>query len=238
MKTKSVTIWIMVVVLCLASSQAMALVEFKDGGIHNIDYEMKDDVWVDHQILEMQTTVNLLPGGQIWRLIAHWSSRVTMSGGTIDTELIAFRSSQITVSGGQIGDLLYAEDDSQVAFTGGSIGWLYTINNSQVTVSGGQIGGNIFAGYDTGDDNQITFLGRDFAVNGVPFGYGELKSILAGTPYDEPARHLTGILASGEPLDNDFYIGGNAKIVLAIPEPATLFLLGFGVVFLRRLSFT
>ena len=65
----------------------------------------------------------------------------------------------------------------------------------------------------------ISIHGSDFAVDGVPFGYGELTSILGGSPWDEPNRNLTGTLASGEPINNGFYIGYDAKIVL-VPAPA------------------
>ena len=64
-------------------------------------------------------------------------------------------------------------------------------------------------------------------------GYGELASIFGGKYQDEPLRHLTGMLNSGDLLDNDFYIGYDAKIVLA-PEPATLLLVGLGGLMFRR----
>ncbi len=82
---------------------------------------------------------------------------------------------------------------------------------------------------------MIQIFGFDFAVDGQPFGYGELSSILGGWPSDEPLRHLTGTLLSGELFDNDFRIGYDAKIVL-IPEPASAVILGLGSLFfaLRR----
>ena len=67
---------------------------------------------------------------------------------------------------------------------------------------------------------MIRIFGSDFEVDGQPFGYGELTSILGSIPLLEPTRRLTGTLLSGELIDNDFYIGHNAKIIL-IPEPAS-----------------
>ena len=85
----------------------------------------------------------------------------------------------------------------------------------------------------SGNSAILTVHGSNFAVDRQPSGYGELTSILGGYSYDEPVRHLTGTLANGEPIDNDFYIGYDAKIIL-IPEPATLLLLGFGAVMVRK----
>jgi len=44
---------------------------------------------------------------------------------------------------------------------------------------------------------------------------------------------LTGTLLSGDPINNQFRIGNNAKIVL-VPEPATIVLLGLGGLALLR----
>lgn len=94
-------------------------------------------------------------------------------------------------------------------------------------------GGTFFAELASANSAVITVHGSDFAVDGEPVGYGELRSVLGGYPYDDPVRHLTGTLANGELIDNDFYIGNDARIVL-VPEPATLVLLGFGGMALLR----
>lgn len=75
-------------------------------------------------------------------------------------------------------------------------------------------------------------------IDGVPIDYGEITSINGSSYGSEPIRHLTGWI--GEPLNpipinNDFYIGHNAKIILApIPEPSTLLLFGLCAVVLKR----
>jgi hypothetical protein len=134
------------------------------------------------------------------------------------------------VSGGAIGKGLSADSYSHVTICGGAIdGVLSAGEDSQVTLLGGSIGGELRTHWN----GILTILGSDFAVDGTPFGYGELTSILGGWYDEEPYRNLTGILASGDLLANDFRIGQNARIVL-VPEPATFLLLGLGAVLLRR----
>ena len=76
----------------------------------------------------------------------------------------------------------------------------------------------------------LTIHGSDFAVDGEPFGYGELTSILGGAHWDEPSRYLTGTLVSGEPIDNGSYIGHDGKIVL-VPAPGAVLLGSIGLGF-------
>ena len=169
------------------------------------------------------------------RLYAYGNSQVAVSGGSIRGRLYAYDNSQVAVSGGSIGLSLWTYGNSQVAISGGLTGLsLFAWDNSQVTLSGGTIGGSGLCLYQS---SILTIIGSDFAVDGQPFGYGELTSI----DYDGHGRRLTGVLASGDLLDNSSYVSGeNAKIVLTpIPAPGALLLgsIGAGLVgWLRRMD--
>ncbi|GAJ14816.1 unnamed protein product, partial [marine sediment metagenome] len=146
--------------------------------------------------------------------------------------LHSYNSSQITISGGSVGDNsvngnLVSYDNSQITISGGSVGYdLHALDNSQITISGGSIGGKFYVGFDIDDNSILTVLGKDFAINGNSVDYGEYNTMGRDWFYGT----LTGILASGDLINNDFEISRDSKLILApIPEPATILLLGLGV---------
>ena len=63
-------------------------------------------------------------------------------------------------------------------------------------------------------DGILTIVGSDFTINGTPVPYGEYDTMgqewVHGT--------LTGTLANGDLLDNEFYIYGDSKIILSEPD--------------------
>ena len=279
----------MCVIVAVVSNQAMALIQYNDGGTHNISTTINTEVWVDYAIPGAYTTVNLLEGGNIspHSLKAYEDSRVNISGGFVDGYLLAYNNSQVIISAGVLdnnveacnsshinftGGLItsqfyardtsrvdifdgliehgfYAYDSSQVNMSGGSLNWyLQALGDSQVTISGGEIIGDLVASDNSQMDvygvsitrditatkkGVLTIHGTNFEIDGQPFGYGELTSLLGGPHSSEPHRRLTGMLANGTMIDNDFSVGYDAKIVL-VPEPATFLVLGLGGLVLRK----
>jgi len=201
---------IMVTVVCLGTAEVNALI-FNDGGTHTIDWTIDEPVWVEDSPTDDPTTLNLVDAGQI------------------TNSLNVFDYSQVNMSGGSIGFELYTYDFSQATISGGSI--TYDLNasyDSEVFMSGGLIGDEI----DVRDNSKVTIYGSDFEIDGVPVDYGR---ITMGTidEFGNLTGVLTGILQSGDPLDNVFYIQPDAFIFL-VPEPATLLLVGLGALCFRR----
>ena len=134
-------------------------------------------------------------------------TKVEVVNGAYTGSLIARESSSITMSGGRNGGVIYGFD------------------TSSVELSGGTIFGDIIAL----DSSNITIFGTDFAVDGVPVGYGPL-SIKTGI--------LTGTLLSGDLINNYFchsgcnqiFIDNPTGLITLVPEPGSLALLGFGLV--------
>ena len=223
---------IVLAVLFLCACPANSDIYLNDGQTHNIDYEINEDVFVDYHTPEMYTTVNWLDGADSDdRLYGYENSRINILGGFI-RYLISCSSSKVNISGGRMGGysgFVESYHSSQMDISGGDIMGLISSDSSRMNISGGSIEGL----WHIRDQSIMQIFGSDFAINGQPVGYGELTSIFGGSAWDEPPRHLTGTLLNGDFIDNVFYIGNEAKIIL-IPEPATLLLLGLGGILLRK----
>ncbi len=252
MRSKKIQLWSIFLfsVFCAISTDSKATpvstTIFDDGQTHNIDYDVhkidgNQDVWVKNSSSGQKTTVNLLSGGSIKStLSAFGNSEVNILGGGIGIGLGSRDYSQVSVSGGSIHNFA-ARDNSQVFVSGGRILSLYTYNSSQVEISGGTIDSdlhsegisqvNIFGGHIGGDiklteEGIITIYGNDFALNGVAVGAGTFGAGEGG--------RLTGLLATGDPINNIINFYSDDSRLILVPEPATLFLLGLCAVMVRR----
>ena len=194
----------MVTVLCFGTAEVKALI-FNDGGVHIIDYQLDDNVWVEDSPLDEFTTLNIVDDGIIrdWVNVFDYS-QVNMSGGSIGYDLLTWDNSQAVISDG-----LIASD-------------LNTFNNSEVFI----FGGTIDAGLNIQGNSQVTIAGTNFAIDGFAVGYGTY------TASDYTSGILTGILTNGDPMNNNFGIANDARITL-VPEPATLLILGAGCLIFR-----
>lgn len=153
--------------------------------------------------------------GNMYDFIAYDTSHVTMNGGSTRTSVNAEDYGQLTINGGSINGYLTARDNSQIVINGGSISFhLEPHESSYVLITGGFIERDINLYNGT-----VEILGSDFAIDGVPFGYGELTSLSGGSYLDEPYQVLTGTLVNGDTINNAFYIGSNGRIILAPPQP-------------------
>jgi hypothetical protein len=190
--------------MLFSASQVEALT-LSDGGVHTIDYQLDDNVWVEDSPSNDFTTLNLVDGG----IIKNWVE--------------AMDYSHINITGGSIGFELFTNHNSQAIMTGGSIAYdLNTFDNSEVFIFGGVIGDSL----NIQNNGQITISGSGFEINGNPVDYGIYTAL------DYPLGTLSGTLTNGDPMNNDFEIYDDASIVL-VPEPATMTLLALGVYFLR-----
>ncbi|MCJ7777211.1 MAG: PEP-CTERM sorting domain-containing protein [Sedimentisphaerales bacterium] len=217
------TMWLMVMVLmvfCLGLPEAQATIVFCDGGTHTVNWAIYDNVNVQNNQMNHPTTLNLVTGGWIEMILSVYnSSQVNISGGSMANYIEAYGSSQVNISAGLISHDLWAREISQVNISGGWIGEdLCAYDNSYVNITGGWIRGTLYAR----DNSQATIYGSGFNY-----------------PYGTITGHgiLTGSFPNGDPISILFSADPTAGIVL-IPEPATLFLLGLGAVFLRKSAFS
>ena len=228
MRVKSILL-ILICVFCLRLPEAGAIVVFDDGLVHNIDSSLNDIVEVYDSSIGNPTIVNVLTGGVIkWQLKAYENSYINIWDGTLENDLWFYDQSQINIYGGEIKTHISAYGSSQVSITGGEFGENYngdsilSRDESQITLSGGVLG--LDTTFDTWENGKIIIQGLNFSLDYGIYKHSDFPS----------GGHLTGIFANGDPIDNDFSIENNATIVLSVPEPATLLLLGLGAVMLRR----
>jgi hypothetical protein len=245
MKNVKMTICLMAAVLFMVTGQGLGgTVYFNDGGTYNINYLILNDVDVS-----LSTTVNWLEDGRVespFEIQVSSGSKFNMYGGIVgdlqpgDTSQVTISgglvwimsvrgSKQVTISGGNIANYLDINWSSQVVMSGGWVRNLYAYDNSQTTMSGGAIGESIHLSQQA----ILTIDGSNFAIDGTPFSSGEITSIFGGGYSNDPFRTLTGVLANGDIINNQFQLGDYAKIVL-VPEPATLLLLGLGAAILKK----
>ena len=214
------------VVLFVSASPVMAVVEFNDGGVWDIDYDNNDEVWVDHQSPGMGTTINMLDGGSITPglrsfedsiinilgglirdyLYTYQSSEVTVSGGSMNR---LHASSQVVVSGGTIKYDLNAYPGSQVTISGGSVeGKLNANLNSQVAVSGGSIKTGVFAF----DNSQVAISG---GVMGVLYTFDDSQVAVSGGSMGSLATEGSSqITVSGGSMDY-LAVNINSRVIVS-----------------------
>jgi hypothetical protein len=191
-------------------------------------------------------------GGNISpNLYAHDNSIMTLSGGMSLTEVHAYNTSQIIMAAGGIGSL-NAFGNSKISVTGGSCQYIQAADYGVIDITGGYVscaqagssygritisGGvtdygptvdRLVAG---GLGGLITIVGSEFHTTGPwprdEHGYCEITGPTTGDMI------LYGTLFNGVSIRSHYDVVGNSKIAL-VPEPATLLLLGFGAVVLRR----
>jgi hypothetical protein len=261
MKNAKMTICLVVAVLVMVSGQGFATIHFNDGGTHNIDYTVNDNIYVDYQAPGMQTTVNLLSGGvqNGYNMYGYNNSRINVSGGQINssgesfdypyTSLSIYDSSQLTMSSGGVGkmyalnnsqitmsggwvSILRAYGSSQIAISGGVMTELLASNNSQITISGGRFVSSQCDLIAVGN-SQIIIEGSNFTYNDSPVGFEPFTSSNFNSNSHDQWNILRGTYANGDAFAANILVWDSASIVL-VPEPATLLLFGLGAVVLRR----
>jgi len=213
MSTKSTYILaVSFIVMFIYIPAALSILTFNDGDIHTIDFTVNEEVEVYDSPTGDPTTVNLVTGGSIeHRLRVFGNSIANVSDGYLKWDLYAYDNSEVTFSGGTIDAGLYGFQNSHITFSGGLIHDLRSYDNSQIDFIGGEIVTDIRAGwFDFGPHTGIiTIYGNDFN-----YPFGEITDSFG---------ILTGTLANGDFIDNDFYIYDDASIVL-VPAPSAVLL--------------
>ena len=166
------------------------------------------------------STVNITSDGGVRFLDPYDSSTVTLSGGSVK-HISARDSCTMEISGGKVNNDLDAYNSSNVTISGGTVAGLVVHDSSTVTISGGQVG--LLYIYET---STVAFDGQDFILG-------------TGLSLDGDRVLGTGVLSGkwfgGTAWTVNISANDPGATILAIPEPATMSLLGLGgLAMLRR----
>lgn len=235
---------VLVLMCCFVLSRVEATVYFRDGLTHDVGYGISDGrVNVNNNIWGEPTTLNLLEGGWILFLYAYDNSVINILGGEIGAYLAAVNDSSINMTGGLIrGDVSIYHNATFVLSNGtikgqvwtsagefelrgdGIVESLWVSNNAKATIYGGQV-----EDYLRVDRLAfVTVVGTDFFLDG--------RSVADSfrNPFDQTAyAHFTGTYLDGSTFGMTLQLGPGASISF-IPEPATLLMLGAGMLFVVR----
>ncbi len=176
-------------------------------------------------------------------------SQATVEGGAINNVFCAMGNSNVTVSGGEM--MLWVSQNSTASISGGKFNHVQSFLDGYLEMTGGEvdetlkvygdstaiISGGKFNGFIL-SASEIFFEGVNFMVNGNPVEYGaSLRDYAIPTSYDGGTwlgGIISGTLANGGVLNNQFYIAEYDADIVCIPEPCTLSLLGLGGLGLLR----
>lgn len=205
---------VLALMFCFIVPSTEAVVIFNDGGYHSTT--TKDPIKVYNNLWDEPTTVHIIGGA-------------TGANGADVPYLSIYGESVVQFGGGTV-DEAYPQDNSRLNIDGGLLNVvLRARGSSQVTISGGVITPS--QGIWLHENATITFYGRDFMLDGEPISYGVYHFIPLGAL-------LTGILGTRETNILEVRLA-NASPYLGqawyfVPEPATLLILGAGVLFVAR----
>jgi len=191
-----------------------AAIYYNDGGIHDINYVISEDVSVSGN-----TTVNLLYGGFVsfiglneygvlningggfGNLALLGNSATTISEGVNFGNIHISENSVATIIGGSEFTNFHVEQNASLFLMGGSnIHNIHTQGEAKIFITGGA---NIY-GINTMDNGTTHVKGSNFN-----FPYGAITN---------SSGILTGVLASGEEINCSFNVSGGGSIVI---EPAS-----------------
>jgi len=160
------------------------------------------------------TTVNMT-GGSLSIAKLYDSSTLNIFGGYL-MEAESYNTSILNFFGGNISSGLGAWENSTMNIWGGIIGAIGTSNSSTVNLRGGQI---------------TNWVGGHIGTTINVFGK-ELSKINEGGLYGD--GQVTGLWQDNTPFTINLIGTDTYSVVNLIPEPATIFLLSFGIFFTRK----
>lgn len=191
------------------SSSSMAVC-FNDGQSHNID-----DTFYQYEGIYLDQSIDIIPG-----------THLNLNTGGVVGSITLRNHSSATISGGVVNHGLSIGNNSTATITGGIVTEDFKVSSDGILYL---VGTNFFITTD-GETTALAYNSHlsDYCTLITPMGAPRYYSGI-----------VTGTLADGSSLNNQFYIfdgygGLETRDIVVIPEPATLSLLGLGGLLIRR----
>jgi hypothetical protein len=195
MKTKVIVIFM----ILFLSSKSYSTIFWQDGLTHTINYAINDDVVVDYDSPGVGTIVELVNGGSIKDLRAHYDSRINIYGGS-GNGITVSDNVNIFMNGGTISGIGGTTWTGNIIMYGGTMTGQFSISNhSQASIYNGSIN-NLVAGSDRG-----TYI-YDGEFNRISSRAFNITSIFGGIISEDITTIEEGLIKLN---GNNFYVNGN-----------------------------
>ncbi len=201
---------------------------YKDSKVHDIKTDLEKPVRVDYIAPGETTTVNLMPGGGIWRqfetyqectvnisggfcvnFYSYDNSTINISGGTLHNYSSFKDNTIVKISEGELEGSTHIDDKAKATITGGRFESLIVSDKAQATVSGGRYKYICAAG-----KSEIKIIGTDFTIDGVPTKDTKILHEKKYEDYNVEDRRLTCILPNKDKLNINVRVLDTAVIIL------------------------
>ena len=112
---------------------------FQDGGEHDVDYTVYDDVYISSNTSNgAVTTVNIEPGADVqYNISVRLSGVLNITGGIIRERVYAGNQGKVSMLGGEVADYIRLNDHAIFNWSGGIIGdYVSAENYAEVYIHG------------------------------------------------------------------------------------------------------
>jgi hypothetical protein len=163
----------------------------------------------------------LVNGADVHFLRAYNDSTASIFAGRVSLNMYSYDTAILNIKGGEI-QYPYGYGSSTINITGGSMFLVRSEDLSSIHISGGFV--KNIATYDT---STTTFSGRNFRGSG---GLTISGNEVLGTGL------LSGQWMDGSSFATEILYQSSGSTITIIPEPATLVIISFGILILRRIQ--
>ncbi len=167
------------------------------------------------------------------QFVARGQSTTTVTAGSLFLAHL-YESSAMHMTGGRYGlDSGSVRDDAYLLVEGTARLDAYygfsVSGNGRADIHSGPLTSGLF-GMGISDFGLVQLFGEDWAIDGVPFGFGNVAALTGGA---ERTGRLTGVLETGDIVDMEFGVQ-DSGILRLLPEPASGLLVACGLVLALR----